>query len=318
MIEFKILEKTPNETLNNSHYYCDYLELLALIDCDDGISPSDVYDRFLEDNKINDIGTDLGAETNEEWMGRIYDWFDEIQSRSIHYGIYYPFDIVNNRIKKKENVNQQCYLYIILLLCSLLRYIERYHALTTLFERISFITLQKYLPAVAKVHVFGVSSSRNERYTGSLENKYDLLAKDLGLTRSTKPNVFKDGDNGDGGVDIVAWIPFEGDLNLDRKQIFLGQSATGKNWASKQASVDRVKNYILDLPSNSQNILFVPYDFRDARRYFCQNDELTASIIFDRLRILRLICIQDVCVGNWENIFNEIIEYSLSYQEDII
>lgn len=48
MIEFKLLHKTPNETLCNSHYYCDYLELLALVDCDDGLSINDIYDRFLK------------------------------------------------------------------------------------------------------------------------------------------------------------------------------------------------------------------------------------------------------------------------------
>ncbi|MGM8741962.1 hypothetical protein ACS6I7_14945 [Enterobacter hormaechei subsp. xiangfangensis] len=318
MIEFKLLDKTPNETLCNSHYYCDYLELLALVDCDDGLSVSDIYDRFLEDNKITDIGTENGSIVNEEWMGRISGWFDEINCRVSHYGDSYPFIYDGNRIRKNNNLNRNHHLYILLLLCSLLKYISGYHSLTTLFEQISYVSLKKYLPKIAEVHVFGVSSERNARYSGSIDQKYSLLAQDLGLTRSTRPNVFRDGDNGDGGVDIVAWVPFRDDPNLDRKQIFLGQSASGKNWANKQASVDKVKNYIMDLPSNSQNILFVPYDFRDSNRYFCQNDEITASLIFDRHRIIKLISIDDINIDSWIDTIQGIMDYALSFEEDII
>ncbi|MEL0578074.1 hypothetical protein AAGW04_19995 [Pectobacterium aroidearum] len=318
MIEFKLLDKTPNETLCNSHYYCDYLELLALVDCDDGLSVSDIYDRFLEDNKISDIGTENGGLVNEEWMGRISGWFDEIGCRVSSYGDNYPFAYDGNRIRKINNIDKNHQLYILLLLCSLLKYINGYHSLTTLFEKISYVSLRKYLPSIAEVHVFGVSSERNARYSGSIDQKYSLLAQDLGLTRSTRPNVFRDGDNGDGGVDIVAWVPFRDDPNLDRKQIFLGQSASGKNWANKQASVDRVKNYIMDLPSNSQNILFVPYDFRDSNRYFCQNDEITASLIFDRHRIIKLINIDDINIGSWIGTIQGIMDYALSFEEDII
>lgn len=318
MIEFKLLDKTPDETLCNSHYYCDYIELLALVDCDDGLSIDDIYDRFFENNKISDIGTENGSTINEEWLGRISGWFEEINCRVSNYGDNYPFLYDGNRIKKIDNIGENHYIYILLLLCSLLRYINGYHFLTTLFEQISYAALKKYLPTTAEVHIFGVSSERNSRYSGSIEYKYNLLAQDLGLTRSNRPNVFRDGDNGDGGVDIVAWIPFRNDSNLDRKQIFLGQSASGKNWANKQASVDRVKNYIMDLPSNAQNILFVPYDFRDCNRYFCQSDEITASIIFDRHRIINLININDIYHSTWIEPIQEIIDYTLSFEEDII
>lgn len=318
MIDFKNLSKTPNETLCNSHYYCDYLELLALIDCDDGISIHDVYDRFLEDNKISEVGTENGGAENEEWMSRISNWFEEIKCRAYYYDSFYPFTYENNRIKKLNEINEEHYLYIYLLLASLLRHIEKYHSITTIFERISYLVLDKYLPKIAEIHVFGVSSDKNGKYQGSLEDKYEVLASDLGLTKSKKKHIFKAMDNGDGGVDIVAWIPFNGDPNLERKQIFLGQSACGKNWSNKQASVDRVKNYIIDLPSNAQNVLFVPYDFRDSSRLFCQDDEITASLVFDRHRILGLINYQDIVNKSWDKDIDDLIERVKLYQEDII
>ncbi|MEM8279127.1 hypothetical protein Q4R63_18805, partial [Morganella morganii] len=72
------------------------------------------------------------------------------------------------------------------------------------------------------------------------------------------------------------------------------------------------------LPYNAQNILFVPYDFRDSNRYFCQNDEITASLIFDRHRIIKLISMDDINVGSQMDTVREIMDYVLSFEEDII
>lgn len=318
MIEFKSLSSTPNETICNSHYYCDYIELLALVDCDDGVSFSDVYDRFLEDEKIADIGTENNGHTSEVWNSRINNWFSEVNSRATHYGDYYPFSFDGVRVKKKDNIEDIHYIYICLLLSSLLKYLDGYHQVTTIFEKLSYYALKNYLPQDAEVHVFGVSSDRSSKYIGSLESKFTLLASDLGLTRSVRANIFRPGDNGDGGIDIVAWIPFKDDPNLERKQIFLGQSASGKNWSNKQASVDRVKNFLADLPDNAQNVLFVPFDFRDADRNFCQNDEITASLIFDRHRIIRLIDIDDINNDILSSSFQEVINYALTFEEDIV
>ncbi|HHH2114901.1 TPA: hypothetical protein ACPZUT_000231 [Yersinia enterocolitica] len=318
MIEFKSLSSTPNETLCNSHYYCDYIELLALVDCDDGVAISDIYDRFLEDEKITDIGTENNGRTSEIWSSRINSWFAEVSSRAANYGDYYPFVFDGIRIKKKGSIADIHHIYICLLLCSLLKYLEGYHQVTTIFEKLSYYALKNYLPDSAEVHIFGVSSDRSSKYIGSLEDKFTLLARDLGLTRSLRANIFRPGDNGDGGVDIVAWIPFRGDLNLEHKQIFLGQSASGKNWSSKQASVARVKNYLADLPDNTQNILFVPFDFRDSDRNFCQNDEITASIIFDRHRMIKLIDLNDMYNDVLNDSFQEVISCALAFEEDII
>ncbi|EPJ0400374.1 hypothetical protein ACTBCG_002542 [Providencia rettgeri] len=318
MIEFKSISSTPNETLCNSHYYCDYIELLALVDCDDGVNFNDVYDRFLEDEKITDIGTENNGHTSEVWNSRINNWFSEISSRAMHYGDYYPFLFDGVRVKRKDDILDIHHVYICLLLSSLLKYVDGYHQITTIFEKLSYYALKKYLPNDAEVHLFGVSSDRSSKYTGSLERKFTLLASDLGLNRSTRANIFKPGDNGDGGIDIIAWIPFRNDLNSERKQIFLGQSASGKNWSNKQASVDRVKNFLADLPDNAQNMLFVPFDFRDADRNFCQNDEITASLIFDRHRIIMLVDVNDMVSDILSANFQEIIAYALDFEEDIV
>lgn len=318
MINFKSFSKTPSEAYNNSHYFCDYIELLSLVNGEDGVSISDVYDRFWEDEKIRNIGEEQAGESNQEWIGRISSWFDEISARGGHYGAHYPFVFENNRIKRKPNISEEQHLYLLLLLCSSLNYINSYHTLTSLFEKVSFYAMKNFLPAFSEVYVFGVSAGDNDRYVGSLADKYTRLATDLGLTKSSKDNVFRSGDNGDGGLDIVAWVPFKEDPNPERKMIFLGQSAAGKNWAMKQGSVDRTRNYIIDLPYSAQNVLFVPYDFRNYERLFCQNDEITASLIFDRHRIIKLVDQQLLLTDSIGVQFRDAVGYSLNYIEDIV
>ncbi|QHI59247.1 hypothetical protein [Enterobacter hormaechei] len=318
MINFKPFSKTPSETLSNSHYFCDYVELLSLINGVDGVSISEVYDRFWEDEKIPNIGSEQSGETNQEWEGRIGNWFEEISARENHYGEHYPFTFSNSRIKRKDNITEIHYLYLLLLLCSSMSYINGYHILTSLFEKVSYYAMRNFLPSYSNVHVFGVSAGGNDRYIGSLSEKYRRLATDLGLTIAQREEAFRVGDNGDGGLDIVAWVPFKEDPNLDRKMIFLGQSAAGKNWTNKQGSVDRTRNYIIDLPYSAQNVLFVPYDFRNYQRLFCQNGEITASLIFDRHRILKLVDSEVLLADPLGENFRAVVDYSLRYIEDII
>lgn len=319
MINFKPLTVTPDEAMHNSHYFCDYIELLALTDCDDGIRITGIYDRFLEDNKIEGIGSSNGSQNVEEWNTKINNWFSEIECRKNHYQEYYPFLLTENKLMLKQNLNECNRLYIFFLLCSSFSYIQNYNCLSTVFEKLSCLVFKKYLPNIAEVYNFGASTTQNERYNGSLQQKFSLLAQDLKLKLSDAPNIFNHKNNGDGGVDIVAWIPFRDDLNLDRKQIFVGQSACGKNWVNKQASVDRVKNYLIDLPNNCQNVLFIPYDIRDFQRNFVHRGELTSSIVFDRYRMLKLIDYQNIqtdpIIGP---LYCSIMESALAYKEDIV
>ncbi|VFS30067.1 Uncharacterised protein [Yokenella regensburgei] len=154
MINFKSFSRTPSETLGNSHYFCDYIELLSLINGDDGISISEVYDRFLEDEKIPNIGSEHSGETNQEWEGRIGNWFEEINARNSHYGNQYPFMLTDSRVKRKENISDEQYLYLLLLLCSSLSYVNGYHMLTSLFEKVSYYAMKSFLPSYSKVYVF--------------------------------------------------------------------------------------------------------------------------------------------------------------------
>lgn len=317
MIEFKILEKTPTTARDNTHYYCDYIELITLCSGVDGVSNSDIYDRFFEDNRIKNIGSDTGAESNESWVGEIDNWFQELEVRAHAYTSKYPFSFEQNRFKRKQDLNEEQLMYIGLLLCSSLKYIENSSILSSAFEYASLCAMKKYLPEIAQVHVFGVSSINTGRYTGSLESKIRKLAEDLNYTVSSHPNVFRDRDNGDGGIDIIAWVPFCSDVNLDKKLLFVGQSASGMDWDKKQGSVDRLSNYI-NIETKSLNVLYVPYDMRDTNRNIREWSYVTTDILFDRHRMLQLLDPAELFNGPLGVQFRSVIESAVEYEEDIL
>lgn len=317
MIEFKILDKTPILAQDKTHYYCDYIELIALCSGSDGISNSDIYDRFLEDERIQDIGSEDGAESNETWVGNINSWFEELKVREHTYGARYPFKFDENRFELKQDIDDHQLIYIGLLLCSSLKYIERSNKLSSAFEYASYCAMKRYLPDIAEVHIFGVSSINSSRYTGSLEEKIKKLAVDLNFPTSSRPNVFRNIDNGDGGIDIVAWLPFYSDVNLDKKLLFVGQSASGMEWCQKQGSVDRLKNY-MDIETKPLNVLFVPFDMRDTDRNIKEWTSVTSDILFDRYRMLELLRPEELFFGELGVEFKELIVSAVNYEEDIL
>lgn len=316
-ISFKQLGTTPTISFRKSHYFCDYVELVALCNSSDPVSVVDIYDRFYDDERINGIGTDYGAESNDKWMKRIQCWFDEILVRFNSYGTAYPFVLENGSIRIKEVLGDKCYMYLSLLLSSSLSYINNTSILTSAFEEITVEAMKTYLFNRAKVYHFGKSSFTGSRYSGSLKNKIEKLAVDIKRSIICDDKVFQKHDTGDGGADVVAWLPFENDHNIERIQLFLVQSATGKNWDTKQDSVTRLKNFI-NIPENAQNVLFVPYDFRDTDRDFNETTAITAALIFDRQRILNLIDAGGIWQSTLGQSLREAVDVAIAYEEDIV
>lgn len=328
MLEVRNIATPPDRTYSKSHYYSDYIELVALLSSDDLVSEQDIFDRFFDSGVINEgdstIGSDdwVGSENTSEyiqrWNDRILQWFILLGSRGSSYGENYPFIVTTNSIQLKENLSDQHKIYLGLLLASSNRYHNKQPLLTTIFEEISKLAMSGYLGPTATVHCFGVSGLQNNRYTGSLQDKITLLASDIDCEVTTKLHLFRDGDNGDGGVDIVAWLPFPNDVCLSRTQMFLGQSATGKNWNTKQGSVARIRNY-LNISDTSLNSLFVPYDMRDIERRYDEEGEITASIVFDRHRIMSLITDESLV---WQSErgaeFLQVIEEAICFEEDLV
>ncbi|MCV6590968.1 MAG: hypothetical protein OIF57_18395 [Marinobacterium sp.] len=327
MFEFGNLDSTPSESKYKSHYYCDYVELVSLCEPDDIVSVSDIYDRFYEDGKVSHGVSSLGdsnsddgdaCEPDERWVIRITEWFDILAVRMSVYGESYPFEVSGTSIRLKDNLSSQARLYLALLISSSLKYVDSNRNLfTSAFEEISSLTLRSYLPPSGRAYVFGKSSASDSRYEGSLKEKMSALAKDLGVKVVANDEDFQYYDTGDGGVDIVAWVPFDQDVNKDCIQLLFAQCAAGKNWDSKQNSVVKLKNY-LNLPDGAQNVLFVPYDLRGANRQYTERTEITASVVFDRYRILSLLDANTLWAKSTGEQLDSAVQSAIEYELDIV
>ncbi len=311
----KNIEIAPDKPYYLSHYFCDYIELIALIN--NGIvSISDICERF----KINESlgGNNEASEIDDEWNGRIQEWFDILAVRESIFNDFYPFEIAgerSNHIQLKNNLSNHHKLYLFLLLSSSLKYIKRdTSTLTSDFEKMSLKVLKNYLPNNAHSRIFGTTATKDDGYIGTLKDKIDALATDLKYTTKYEENSINHQNTGDGGVDLVAWIAFTEDSNQDNIQVFLAQCTTGKNWLQKQHEPDKITNLINF--KTFVRVMFVPYDARKNNRGFSEQNDILNILLFDRIRVVYLLA------SNIKEIMSlssfEIVQYFIEHKEPIV
>jgi hypothetical protein len=122
------IDNVPKELYHKKHYYCDYVEILALINNQDIVSVSDIYDRFKENKDIETINNEEVEDnipSDEKWNSRIKEWLDNIAVRDRVFDDFYPFIIKNNNIQLKDDLTNAHKLYIFLLLSSSQKYIPK-------------------------------------------------------------------------------------------------------------------------------------------------------------------------------------------------
>ncbi len=306
------------------HHSCDYIELLSLINNNDIIALSNILDRFYDDEKIlvpeNNSDDDLGSNSSEiydKWENKIEEWYSTLEIRQTVYNEFYPFIVNNNTIILKEDLDYKNKLYIFLLLNSNLKYIENINLLTSDFEELSLEAFREYLPTTAKCYRFGKSMLDYDRYKGHITNKIDELAKDLKYNIKYEAHYFSNNDSGDGGLDLISWIPFTNDENQNNIQIYLGQCATGKEWHKKQDDTDKFVDNYINFRSNPSSVMFIPYDSRNSERKFDEEARMKHHLFFDRIRLLTLLENNKEIITKLKS-FDEIINEIIRYEEDIV
>lgn len=261
---------------NNLHYHCDIFEINCL----------DYAGNNLDFSELPNIITNKNI--NEE---KINDVIAAIEGRVARYGDFYPFELVGrSSLVRKETLSEQQKIYTFLLMCSYTnKIVIRANSLQSDFEKLSKAAMAKFLPTHSRCHIMGRSSVSEDRYTGHISAKMTKLAEDLHTTINFPENAFANNDSGDGGIDIVAWTPFQGcSAPYFNLPVYAGQSATGKNWTEKQTSGEKLFNYI-KTPRSLTPVLFVPYDCRNSDGSFNDPTEIQVPLLFDRVRILNLV-----------------------------
>lgn len=300
--------KLPNTS--DAYSWADYIELLCLINKDQEISKADIIDRINESSDIGDLDSsddteslgDLSIpEQNDKWELKTDDWFRHFEYRSYTFKSFYPFALSDDGdvLHRQINLTSEQQFYIFLLLASNIKYIRSLnHKVTTSFEDLCADVMKACLPASAKIHVFGTSKYREVRYTGNFWEKINRLAVDLHLTIHAKEEKIAAKNSGDGGLDIVGWVPM-GDSSTGKLFVF-GQAACTEKWVIKQHSSSRsVWGSIFALTYDYINMIFIPICFRDSSGDWWDPTKIAATILFDRQRLIYFLNEQHILLQRY-------------------
>ena len=243
--EVTTLERLPRVGIR--HSWADYVELLCLFNLDREMTKDVLVDRFMEGR---DTGSNLeeeadddeapdeelreeGTPSDDQLREKAEELFRHLKYREGAFGRKYPFavDMTHRRLTLRGTAGARR-LYIFLLLAANLRYFKSLtYRLTTDFEAISKVALERILPASAKVYFFH-GAGDSGRYKGKLFEKLQCLAGDIFEKMSVEADDFDEHDVGDGGLDLVGWVP-TGD-NSPGILICFAQCACTDKWVKKQ------------------------------------------------------------------------------------
>lgn len=318
--QFETLKVTVLDEPKYKHFlHADYVELVCLIS-NDFVSASEIIDRLtdngmkfsLEREKLDgEIGL-VDAEIDDSKEGWINVIFDVLNERKELYKEAYPFDIVKDKIKLKDELNPTNEFYIFLLLSSSLKFFGKVqNILTDEFEVLSEKVLNKFLPGNAIVKPFGNNSEFKGNAISKIKQLADLLLVEID---DYEVNQISEQNSKEEGLDIVGWIPFS-DTNPNAL-IILVQCGCGKEWDSKRFETSRYENFYRFYKQPPIHSLFIPYALSNKDGKFYQSkDVVKPTLVFERFRIIeyaKLIDFDDNFLSK------QIVRKCIEYQEDIV
>lgn len=267
--------ETPRDS--DIHSIADFIELLCLLTPDRIIGADSIADH------VKDNGGNLSSEELE-------DSFSHLRWRSAAFGDSYPFSIDSSRniIESSQSLGPDQSLYAFILLCANLPAVRSQSdriLLTDTFERLCLSALRKIWPG-AQTKPFGKNETE---YSGKKWERINKLGQDIGARPQLSPKSYRSKDSGDGGIDIVSWIPLD-DYEQENIPSSLSQCACSReDWVSKQAEVsgDRLKKLLVPTHPWMQ-VICIPICFRNNQGRWAFDGDVASTILLDRLRILRL------------------------------
>ncbi len=241
---------------------------------------------------------------------RAADVFEYLRARSDSFGDRYPFsfDAATGELSVRD-LNRGRDLYMFLLAASSFRYVPSKRvqiAFAGAFELLCEIALAAHMPKSAEVYRFGTNLQNSpSRYTGDLPTKIRTLATDLRVSATFDEDDFEERDPGDGGLDLVAWVPL--DPETSGSLTAFAQCAATPRWVEKQHSSGySAWSKILKFQVPPVNFIFVPFDFRrPTRRWYAQR-YIHQSVMIDRARILDAVGDASVLPSEVEQAFLDV------------
>ena len=324
------LHKLPRS--QESHLWADYVELLCLANLDGEASQADVLDRVRAGQDLvreradpRDGGGPAAsaeemahAEFSDKEVEKVKDWFRHLEYRQRAFEGFYPFTLSEDghTLLRLAPMTQRRKLYVFLLVASNLRCIKKgyWNKITAAFEYASRDALRSYLPDGAKTYVFGKNMlNRGGRYSGRLWDKINRLAEDLVEKVLVSEDEFGPSDTGDHGLDVVGWVPI-GDTAPGFLLVF-SQCTCNMDWHEKQWQSSRLNwDPVITFTSPPNNLVFIPYCFRNADGSWRRRRDIKRSILVDRLRLIHLLRKE---YGSLRTVTFEVVNEALKYREPV-
>lgn len=330
--DITVAPDTPNYKL---YRWGDYAELRCLTHQDKRFSRDNLAEAIGESKDLNKDGDDteptpdefdldnpVPAEPPEEEPDPDEDetltanTFRLLRWRATAFGDDWPFTIDSGsmEIKLREALTTRHYLYLQLLLSSLLSYCPRTRrkTYTGTFEDLSFHIFKNLMPQRAEVHQFGVAHS--SRYTGTLFNRLTKLAEDVRGNLLLTQQDFPKNDAGDGGLDLVAWHPL-GDERDNIPIAFAQCGCTAEGWPNKmlEASPEKLSRFFVG--HRWATYYFMPLDLTVTsgnKMNWAELRDINSAIVIDRLRIMRLA--DEEALNSANVIVHDAIDEAIGFQ----
>ncbi len=279
--------------IDNIHHsifeLADFVEYNALSDSEGSQSIEALRSRLsAPEDELVISGTEEG---DDKVLTKLKEALTYCSSRSNSFTIY-PFDVNVNSLNAKNTEGLKSYCYLFLLLANRLdmrkENVQGGKDATELFERLCGCVASEYFGSHSKCEVFGTSVE------GPFKDKVNDILKKMHISGEYKEPFGGTGHHRDGGVDLVAWIPFSD--NKDSCLIAIGQCKTGDTWEGYLKKVDFFLNYSTAIPLvDPLYMFFVTEDFGS---YKWEERSRNAGLLFDRKRILEYLPAE---IGKYDN-----------------
>jgi len=298
------LDKVPPNS--DLFRWADFIEIRALCHPDKCYSRGDLAGVM---GRARDVQIGPGAiprgdeETGQHAAIASTKWHDTmnfIDTRVHLFAPAYPFLISEDRdtltLVDANDLTAQQKLYLCLLICANLRHIpaNRRNEVTRLFEEYSFQLFERFFPNGSEVRPCWARGGADAPYQGALFAKYTQIASDIKCTPNFKAADFHPNDNGDGGIDMIAWNAM-GDLRDNIPIAFAQNGCSNEEWTSKQLEASPAKlGRQLVTGHPWATYYFLPQDLRRLDGDWEHKHDIGAAIIVDRLRIIKLSTAYDM------------------------
>ena len=298
------LYRSHDFAFHDAHHWEDWVELCCIANMDGEADVTSIADRLREEretrkeedsSKENETGeptddTDWALESDKHDL-KVKKWFISLANRAQMLGDDYPFEInlENSKLKLRGKLTNVHRLYVALLMMANLHYFGSSESdLTSSFEEIGVAVFRWLLPSHADIHRFGKGPNNSGRYKGHIWTKIKKLADDLSCETKCTKEEFAPTDNGDGGLDLVGWVPWRDPA--PGRFLILGQCTCMPKWEKKQdeASGTRWASR-LDFVTHPMTVILIPFFLRTSSGAWHRRTDFSGHLVIDRLRLLRTL-----------------------------